>query len=135
MKNYIANEAGGWATSSGYVKHSLARSIHFGRMYTSSSQKGRTEDLCEALRCLGQALHTMEDFGAHSNYTELALLEMGYHDVFPHVGTGTRMNVRGKSVWPLTTGTFGGVDFLHSVIGEATDHLTQSELDEMDDAL
>ena len=135
MKNYISNESGGWATSSGYVKHSLARSIHFGRMYTSSSQSGRTEDLCEALRCLGQALHTMEDFGAHSNYTELVLIEMGYHQVFPHVGTGTRMNVRGKSVWPLTTGTFGGVDFLHSVIGEATDHLTQSELDEMDDAL
>ncbi|KIW01302.1 hypothetical protein, variant [Verruconis gallopava] len=135
MKNYIANETGGWATSSGYVKHSLARSIHFGRMYTSSSTKGRTEDLCEALRCLGQALHTMEDFGAHSNYTELALIEMGYHNVFPHVGTATRVNVRGKYVWPVVTGTFGGVDFLHSVIGEATDHVTQSELDEMDDAL
>jgi hypothetical protein len=77
----------------------------------------------------------MEDFGAHSNYTELALIEMGYNNVFPHVGTGTRINVRGKTIWPLTTGTFGGVDFLHSVIGEATDHLTQSELDEMDDAL
>jgi uncharacterized membrane protein YgcG len=135
MKNYISNEQGGWATSSGYIKHSLARSIHFGRMYTSSSHKGREEDLCEGLRCLGQALHTLEDFGAHSNYTELALIELGYNNVFPHVGTGTRINVRGKSVWPLTTGTFGGVDFLHSVIGEATDHLTQSELDEMDEAL
>jgi hypothetical protein len=30
---------------------------------------------------------------------------------------------------------FGAVDFLHSVIGEATDHFTQSEVDEVDIAL
>jgi hypothetical protein len=135
MKNYIANEQGGWATSAGYVKHSFARSIHFGRMYTSSSQRGREEDLCEALRCLGQALHTLEDFGAHTNYTELALREMGFNNVFPHTGTATQINVRGKHIYPLVTGTFGGVDFLHSVLGEATDHITQSELDEMNDTL
>ncbi len=33
------------------------------------------------------------------------------------------------------TGTFGGVDFLHSVLGEATDHFAQSEVDELDIAL
>ena len=38
------------------------------------------------------------------------------------------------------TGTFGGVDFLHSVLGEATDHVTQaevnqSEVDQMNSAL
>ena len=33
------------------------------------------------------------------------------------------------------TGTFGAVDFLHSVLGEATDHFTQTEVDEMDLAL
>jgi hypothetical protein len=135
MKNYISNESGGWATSSGYVKHSFARSIHFGRMYTSSNQKGREEDLCEALRCLGQALHTLEDFGAHTNYVELALREMGFNNVFTHTGTATQINLRGKHVYPLITGTFGGVDFLHSVLGEATDHLTQSELDEMNETL
>ena len=64
MKNYIANERGGWATSSGYIKYSFARSIHFGRMYTHGANKGREEDLCEALRCLGQGLHCVEDFGA-----------------------------------------------------------------------
>jgi hypothetical protein len=135
MKNYIANEAGGWATSSGYVKFSFARSIHFGRMYTSSANRGNEEDLCEALRCLGQALHTLEDFGAHTNYVELALREMGFTSVFPHTGTQTQINARGKHVYPLVTGTFGGVDFLHSVLGEATDHITQSELEEMNDTL
>lgn len=137
MKNYIANENGGWATSSGYVKFSLARSIHFGRLYTNGAgnTKGREADLCEALRCLGQGLHCLEDFGAHTNYCELALRELGFTEVFPHVGTATEINVRGRRVFPLVTGTFGGVDFLHSVLGEATDHFTQSEVEEMDLAL
>lgn len=62
MKNYIANERGNWATSAGYLRFSFARSIHYGRLYTSGSRgaSGKEEDLCEALRCLGQALHTME---------------------------------------------------------------------------
>ena len=118
MKNYIANEQGGWATSAGYLRFSFARSIHYGRVYLhGSGQSGKEADLCEALRCLGQALHTMEDFSAHSNYCELALIELGYRDVFPHCGSATRINLYGKSVYPLVTGTFGAVDFLHSVIG------------------
>lgn len=57
---------------------------------------------------------------AHSNYTELALIELGERDVFPHVGSRTAMQIRGArhEVYPLVTGTFGGVDFLHSVTGE-----------------
>jgi hypothetical protein len=45
------------------------------------------------------------------------------------------INVRGKQIYPLTTGTFGMVDFYHSVLGEATDHFTQSEISEMDNAM
>jgi hypothetical protein len=62
LKNYIANESGGWATSAGYVKFSFSRSIHFGRLYTNGAgnSKGKEADLCEALRCLGQGLHCME---------------------------------------------------------------------------
>ena len=77
----------------------------------------------------------MEDFGAHTNYTELVLREIGYRDVFPHTGTATEINLRGNRVFPLVTGTFGMVDFLHSVIGEATDHFAQSEVEQMDTAL
>ncbi|KAG0648956.1 hypothetical protein D0Z07_4802 [Hyphodiscus hymeniophilus] len=137
MKNYIANENGGWATSAGYVKFSFLRSIHFGRLYTNGAgnMKGREADLCEALRCLGQGLHCMEDFGAHTNYCELALRELGYREVFPHCGVNSEINVRGHHVYPLVTGTFGAVDFLHSVLGEATDHFTQTEVEEMDLAL
>ncbi|KAJ6102288.1 hypothetical protein N7486_004715 [Penicillium sp. IBT 16267x] len=136
MKNYIANEKGDWATSAAYVKYSLSRSIHYGRMYTHGGErKHNEEDLCEALRCLGQGLHTLEDFAAHTNYCELALREMGFHNVFTHTGTATQVNVRGHQIFPLVTGTFGMVDFFHSVLGEATDHFTQSEVNEMDLAL
>ncbi len=152
MKNYIARE-GGWATSAGYVKFSFARSIHFGRVYTNGAgnAKGKEADLCEALRyvtsfthlpvsadcnsCLGQGLHCMEDFGAHTNYCELALRELGYGEVFPHTGVATGMDIRGHNIFPLVTGTFGAIDFLHSVIGEATDHFTQTEVEQMDLAL
>ncbi|KIW60139.1 hypothetical protein, variant [Exophiala xenobiotica] len=137
MKNYIANGKGDWATSAAFVKYSFERSIHHGRLYLNGHGffKGKDEDLAEALRCLGQGLHTLEDFGAHTNYVELALREMGFHNVFPHVGTATGINLHGKHVFPLVTGTFGMVDFYHSVLGEATDHFTQSEVNEMDNAL
>ena len=136
MKNYIANEKGDWATSAAYIKYSLGRSIHYGRMYTHGGEhKGKEEDLCEALRCLGQGLHTLEDFAAHTNYCELSLREMGFHNVFSHTGMATQLNVRGRQIFPLVTGTFGMVDFFHSVLGEATDHFTQSEVNEMDIAL
>lgn len=106
MKNYISNESGQWATSAGYIRYSIARSIHFGRLYTQgSSRKGNEDDLCEALRCLGQALHCLEDFSAHSNYCELALREMGYRSVFPHCGSQSEVNIHGKRVFPLVTGT------------------------------
>lgn len=54
------------------------------------------------------------DYSAHSNYCELALRELGFHDVFPHTGHATEINLRGKQVFPIVTGTFGAVDFLHS---------------------
>ncbi|KAI0019406.1 heterokaryon incompatibility Het-C [Xylariomycetidae sp. FL0641] len=136
MKNYIANESGNWATSAGYLRFSIGRCIHFGRLYTSGAHgPGKEDDLCEALRCLGQSLHCMEDFSAHSNYCELALKELGYHGVFPHCGSQSEIHLNGKRVFPIVTGTFGGVDFLHSVLGEANDHFTQSEVDQLDIAL
>ncbi|OLL25248.1 hypothetical protein NEOLI_000824 [Neolecta irregularis DAH-3] len=126
MKNYIANEQGGWSTSAGYVRWSLERCIEFGRKYESGK---RNEDLYEAFRLLGQSLHTLEDFSAHSNYCELTLIELGYRGVFPHVGAQTQIYLNGKSVFPLVTGTFGGLDFVHSLLGEASDHILQMSVD------
>jgi Heterokaryon incompatibility protein Het-C len=66
------------------------------------------------------------------NYIELALRELGFSGVFPHTGTATEINLRGRRVFPLVTGSFGVVDFLHSVIGEVTDNFAASEVNELD---
>lgn len=151
IKNYIASEHLGIATSAGLVRNVFKRSIELGRQYARNQNK---PDLYEALRLLGTGCHCLEgklpagstlhpspadyvwtsDFSAHSNYTELAMIELGEREVFPHVGRDTSMNVPGTQnrVYPLVTGTFGGVDFLHSVMGEVNDKATQSEIQELE---
>ncbi|KAI9719377.1 MAG: hypothetical protein M1812_003448 [Candelaria pacifica] len=131
LKNYIASERLGITTSAGLVRNLFGRSIELGRRYARSKDRA---DLFEALRLLGTGCHCLEDYSAHSNYTELALVELGEHDVFPHVGRQTQISLQGsrQPVYPLVTGTFGGVDFLHSVMGELDDKTTQSELQELE---
>ncbi|KAL8732439.1 MAG: hypothetical protein Q9181_003959 [Wetmoreana brouardii] len=130
LKNYIATEGMGIATSAGLIRNLFGRSIQLGRQYARSQNKA---DLYEALRLLGTGCHCLEDYSAHSNYTELALIELGERNVFPHVGRGTQIQLpeNGRSVYPVITGTFGGVDFLHSVMGEFSDKATQSEIQEL----
>lgn len=65
MKNYMANESGDWDTSTAYLRKSLVSAIELGR-------EGFLEDegapkYWEALRLLGQSLHVLEDFGAHTS--------------------------------------------------------------------
>lgn len=132
LKNYIASEDLGITTSAGMVRDLLRRCIDLGRR-----SGGRGPDFYEALRLLGTATHCLEDYSAHSNYTELALIELGATDIFAHVGRDARFHVQDarKEVYPIVTGTFGGVDFLHSVCGEITDKATQSELQELQGAI
>jgi len=134
MKNYIASEDKGITTSSGLVRNLFGKAIDLGRRYKETKDD---KDFYEALRLLGTGCHCLEDFSAHSNYTELALIELGERDIFPHVGRDTQMRVDGarNSVFPIITGTFGGVDFLHSVMGEFNDKATQSELEELEGAI
>jgi hypothetical protein len=69
-------------------------------------------------------LHTLEDYPAHSNFVELALIRLGHTHVFTHVGDNVRIqSPDGRWVAPIVTGTFGGSDFTHSLLGEAGDHL------------
>ncbi|KAI9884315.1 MAG: hypothetical protein M1823_003901 [Watsoniomyces obsoletus] len=131
MKSYIASENLGITTSAGLIRDVFGRCIALGRQFARSSNK---DELYEALRLLGTGMHCLEDFLAHSNYTELALIELGEQNIFPHVGRRTMINLRGarQPVWPVVTGTFGGVDFLHSVVGELSDKATQSEIQELE---
>jgi hypothetical protein len=132
LKNYIASENLGITTSAGMVRDLLRRCIDLGQR-----SGGQGPQFHEALRLLGTATHCLEDYSAHSNYVELALIEMGEHNVFPHVGRNARFEVRDarKEVYPIITGTFGGVDFLHSVCGEFSDKATQSEIQELEGAI
>ncbi|KAE9406188.1 Het-C-domain-containing protein [Gymnopus androsaceus JB14] len=129
MKNYIANESGGWDTSKALVRRTLERCIQLGRQHRAQDRK---EDLYEAYRLLGQAMHTLEDFPAHSNFCELALVSMGHSDVFTHVGDQVRVHAPGgRMVAPIVTGTFGSSDFIHSLLGEATDHLSEASVTDL----
>ncbi|TYJ55362.1 hypothetical protein B9479_003977 [Cryptococcus floricola] len=129
MKNYIANENGHWDTSKALVRQRLQECIHYGRLYRANGNKA---DIYQAFQLLGRALHTLEDFTAHSNFCELALIHFGHQDVFPHVGQNTKVRApNGRDVYPLVTGTFGGADFIHSLMGEATDHLSQSSVSDL----
>lgn len=139
MKNYIANESLDISTSAGYIRNQLTVCIEKRRQGGDDSQ--------EALIHLGAALHTLEDFAAHSNYIELALRKIGVEDVFAYVGDGCRLlpprshpdlpdhtdsrdprfvaegmgNLGEIAVPPLVTGTFGELDIYQSLIGEFDD--------------
>lgn len=55
---------------------------------------------------------------AHSNWCELALQSMGHREVFAHVGRNVTVHApNGQNVPILVTGTFGGNDFIHSLLG------------------
>jgi hypothetical protein len=132
LKNYIASEDMGITTSAGMVRDLLRRCIDLARR-----SGGHGPDFHEALRLLGTATHCLEDYSAHSNFTELVLIELGERDIFPHVGRNAQFEIQAarKQVYPIVTGTFGGVDFLHSVCGEISDKATQSELQELEGAI
>jgi hypothetical protein len=104
MKNYIANEQGHWDTSKALVRRTLEKCIHFGRQHRANGDK---KDEYEAYRLLGQLLHTLEDFPAHSNFCELALVSLGHQQVFVHVGDQVRIHApNGKTVAPIVTGVW-----------------------------
>ncbi|KAG6873655.1 hypothetical protein C0995_012588 [Termitomyces sp. Mi166 len=119
MKNYIANEQGGWDTSKSLVRRLLERCIHLGRQHRA---QGRKEDEYEAYRLLGTLLHTLEDFTAHSNWCEITLVTMGHRDVFLHVGDQVRVQApNGQWVAPIVT--------------EAGDHLSQASVTDLNKSI
>lgn len=112
MKNYVANSGQGWKTSADYIREQLRRTIEFGRIKGNASVKK------ESYIHLGAALHTLEDFTAHSNFIELCLHELGEELVFPFVGDACRIEAphrlwKHRRVAPLVTGTFGMLDIFH----------------------
>lgn len=132
MKNYIARDDLGIQTSASFVRSRLRECILNGRLARTGGL-GSKEARTNALRNLGAALHTLEDFAAHSNYTELALMRLGEGDIFPFVGDACRTTLGessitpGASVPPLVTGTFGTLDLIVSLIGMLDDKAAGTE--------
>ncbi|KAG7099815.1 hypothetical protein E1B28_001626 [Marasmius oreades] len=131
MKKYMATENEGFDTSTGHIRRTFRACIEHGRR--SGGQEGA--DLWEAYRLLGTGLHTLEDLLAHSNWCEIALRKMGHSEVFCHVGDDTDINTPNGRAPPLVTGTFGGADFMHSMLGEATDHMSQASVTALSDKM
>lgn len=127
MKKYMATENQGWDTSTAFIRRTLKACIESGRR--ANGQEGA--ELWEAYRLLGTGLHTLEDLLAHSNWCELALRKMGHNEVFCHVGDRVTVNTPNGQAPPLVTGTFGGADFLHSLLGEAGDKLSQASVTDL----
>jgi len=145
VQNYMATENRGWDTSTAFIRRTLRGCIEHGRR--ARGKEGA--ELWVAYRLLGTALHTLEDLLAHSNWCEIALRKMGHGQVFCHVGDRgktfrgidfrrtlltakvVKINTPNGPAPPLVTGTFGGADFLHSLLGEATDRFSQTSITDL----
>ncbi|KAF5384951.1 hypothetical protein D9615_001149 [Tricholomella constricta] len=127
MKNYMATEDQGWDSSTAFIRRTFRACIEYGRR--AGGREGA--DLWEAYRLLGTGLHTMEDLLAHSNWCEVALKKLGHEEVFCHVGDNVTIDTPNGPAPPLITGTFGGADFVHSLMGEATDKLSQASVTDL----
>ena len=131
MKNYIANQdyAEINRTSHDYVREQLVAAITCARMRDQ-----------EAYVHLGAAMHTIEDFVAHSNYVELCMRMIGRRmaedsklspalsKVFAFVGDGVTVQTSQGPAPPLVTGTFGALDLYQTLLGEVDDKATAMTL-------
>ncbi|KAI5829276.1 Het-C-domain-containing protein [Schizophyllum commune Tattone D] len=132
MKKYMATEGESWDTSTALIRRVFRECIERGRR----AEGNDNEDLWEAFRLLGTGMHTLEDLLAHSNWCEIGLRKLGHEEVFCHVGDNVLVDApNGERVPPLITGTFGSADFMHSMLGEATDKLSQSSVTEINHKL
>ncbi|MFK3798590.1 MULTISPECIES: HET-C-related protein [unclassified Pseudomonas] len=76
----------------------------------------------EGYRAFGSALHVLEDFFAHSNFVELALIKNGHAEVLPWTSPADC-----AAGLPLVTGMFGPSDALASIGGTLGDILFSIE--------
>ena len=127
MKNYIANPqcTDFNPTSYDYVEGQLVAAIACARDRNS-----------EAYIHLGAAMHTLEDFVAHSNWVELCLQMIGrgvvdgnesipaLSNVYTYVGDASAIETKRGPAQPLITGTFGALDLYQTLLGEIDDRVT-----------
>jgi len=131
MKSYVANQEfdGVNETSLDYIEKQLVAAIACGRARDP-----------EAYTHLGAALHTLEDFIAHSNWLELCIQMLGSQmgegmpnseammNVFTFTGGAARIRTERGLAAPLVTGTFGALDLYQTLLGEVDDKVSALSL-------
>lgn len=90
---------------------------YFKQQLSLAKQKGRNKD---GLRHFGAALHVLEDYFAHSNFIEIALIKNGHTKVFPWVELSPEIEKIKKgeekaSKIPVVTGLFAIDDTVASI--------------------
>ncbi|WP_204344622.1 HET-C-related protein [Psychroserpens algicola] len=98
---------------------------YFEQQLRLARQKGTNR---EGFRHFGAALHVLEDYFAHSNFIEIALIKNGYTKVFPWVQLPQEIVdiEKGKDrapKIPVVTGLFGTDDTLASIAPKLADEL------------
>ena len=83
MKNYIRNGTDSYLTIG--KGPTITAAAFITAKLTQACIKGNT---IEGRIALGAALHTLQDYYAHSNYCEILLIAKGHNNVFPWVETG-----------------------------------------------
>ncbi|MCK6587631.1 MAG: type VI secretion system tip protein VgrG [Polyangiaceae bacterium] len=97
LRNHIATPGPGYITAAEYIEEELRAAIS-------------AKDTPEGRRRMGQALHTLEDFYAHSNFIEVALHACGETGVIAWIPALSNGKI------PVITGCFGGIDTAASII-------------------
>lgn len=129
MKSYIRNQdfTGVNETSLDFIERQLVAAIACGRARDP-----------EAYTHLGAALHTLEDFVAHSNWVELCIQMLGAQgglpaseammDVFAFTGGAAKVKTSRGLYAPIVTGTFGALDLYQTLLGEVDDKVSALSL-------
>ena len=127
MKNYISNRQYSHFTPTSYE-------YIYGQLEAATTCARERDP--EAYIHLGAAMHTLEDFLAHSNWVELCMQMIGrgaadtagisptLSSVFAFVGDAATVQTKRGRAPPLVTGTFGALDLYQTLLGEIDDKIT-----------
>jgi hypothetical protein len=109
------------------IKRYMRRSIAYVQSRLAAAKRqGATP---AGMRHLGEALHVLEDYFAHSNFVELCLKRVARDDVLVWTTPLEKVHPKGHA-WPVVTGMFGQLDMIGSLIDPLASHFFPTDLDE-----
>ncbi len=109
------------------IKRYIRRSIAYMQAKLSAAKKEGPTPV--GLRYLGEALHVLEDYFAHSNVVELCLKRAVDDRVLVWTPKLEKVAPSGHA-WPVVTGMFGQLDLINSLLDPLANHFFPTDLDE-----